>query len=75
MVGLAMLGARYTGADLASANSAYVMLYATGMMTGPPILGTTLDASPNYGLFGGVVGLFAAYLAIYAFSVARRPSP
>lgn len=75
MVGLAMLGARYTGADLASANTAYVMLYATGMMIGPPILGTTLDASPNYGLFGGVVGLFAAYLAIYAFSVARRPSP
>lgn len=65
MVGLAMLGARYTGADLASANSAYVMLYASGMMIGPPILGLTLDASPAHGLFGGVAALFAVYLAIY----------
>ena len=72
MVGLAMLGARYSGADLASANSAFVMLYASGMMVGPPALGLTLDASPTYGLFGGVAALFAAYLAIYA--VTRRSS-
>lgn len=71
MVGLAMLGARYTGADLASANSAYVMLYASGMMIGPPILGATLDASPGHGLFSGVALMFAAYLAIY---VATRPA-
>ncbi|MFT4097791.1 MAG: MFS transporter [Rhodoblastus sp.] len=68
MVGLAMLGARYSGADLAAANSAYVMLYATGMMIGPPLLGATLDASPAHGLFGGVAGLFAVYLAICAAS-------
>ncbi len=73
MVGLAMLGARYTGADLASANSAYVMLYATGMMIGPPMLGATLDASPAHGLFGGVAALFAVYLAIYA-ATAKRPA-
>ena len=66
MVGLAILGARYTGADLASANSAYVMLYASGMMIGPPILGVTLDASPAHGLFGGVALLFVAYLATVA---------
>ena len=66
MVGLAMLGARYTGADLAAANSAYVMLYASGMMIGPPILGLTLDVSPAHGLFGGVAAMFAVYLAIYA---------
>ena len=72
MVGLAMLGARYTGADLAAANSAYVMLYATGMMIGPPILGFTLDASPSHGLFGGVALLFAAYLAVVAISRVRE---
>ncbi len=71
MVGLAMLGARYTGADLASANSAYVMLYATGMMAGPPLLGATLDASPAHGLFGGVAAMFAVYLAIFAW---KRPA-
>ena len=66
MVGLATLGARYTGADLASANSAFVMLYATGMIVGPPVLGLSLDASPTHGLFGGVALLFVAYLAVVA---------
>ena len=66
MVGLATLGARYTGADLASANSAFVMLYATGMIVGPPVLGLSLDASPAHGLFGGVALLFVAYLAVVA---------
>ncbi|MCB1540740.1 MAG: MFS transporter [Rhodoblastus sp.] len=72
MVGLATLGARYTGADLASANSAFVMLYATGMIIGPPVLGATLDASPGHGLFGGVALLFVAYLAVV--SATRRGS-
>ena len=66
MVGLATLGARYTGADLASANSAFVMLYATGMIVGPPVLGLSLDASPTHGLFGGVALLFVAYLVVVA---------
>ncbi|MCB1544324.1 MAG: MFS transporter, partial [Rhodoblastus sp.] len=60
------LGARYTGADLASANSAFVMLYATGMIVGPPVLGLSLDASPTHGLFGGVALLFVAYLVVVA---------
>lgn len=70
MVGLAELGARYQGADLASANAAFVMLYATGMVAGPPLLGRALDASSRYGLFGGVAGLFLMYLA--AVAVAQR---
>ncbi|MFV0279488.1 MAG: MFS transporter [Rhodoblastus sp.] len=66
MIGLALLGGRYTGADLAAANSAYVMLYACGMMTGPPLLGATLDASPAHGLFGGLAAMFACYVLVVA---------
>lgn len=72
MVGLAELGARYRGADLAAANSAFVMFYATGMLVGPPMLGATLDASPRYGLFAGMAALFAAYLAARAMIAWRR---
>ncbi len=72
MVGLAELGARYSGADLASANSVFVMLYATGMLVGPPALGRALDSSPHYGLFGGVACLFALYLAAAAVRRATR---
>ena len=35
-VGLAHLGARFTGADLASANAAFVLLYNVGLVVGPP---------------------------------------
>lgn len=74
MVGLAELGARYAGADLASANAAFVMLYATGMLIGPPLLGQTLDLSPHSGLFGGMAALFVAYLVAASIAGSRaRP--
>lgn len=71
MLGLAELGARYKGADLASANSVFVMLYASGMMVGPPALGKSMDFSPHYGLFGGVAVLFGLYLATVAIAGRR----
>ena len=64
MVGLSRLGARYDGADLAAANSAFVMLYAAGMLVGPPLLGLALDVSVSKGLFGGLAVLAAAYLCV-----------
>ena len=73
MIGLAELGARYEGAELASANAAFVMFYATGMLIGPPLLGRALDASPHYGLFGGMAALIALDLVVFiAFSRAQR---
>ena len=38
-VGLAYLGSRSKGAELASGNAAYIMLYSTGMLAGPPLIG------------------------------------
>ncbi|MGO9005087.1 MAG: MFS transporter [Beijerinckiaceae bacterium] len=62
-VGLAYLGARYHGAELASANAAFIMLYAIGMLTAPPVLGFGLDLAPA-GLFFGVAALLTLYCGI-----------
>jgi MFS family permease len=67
-VGLAHLGASFTGARLASANAAFVMFYSLGMLIGPPGLGYALDLWRPNGLFYGLAALFAVYLAV----VARR---
>jgi MFS family permease len=69
-VGLAHLGSRYSRADLASANAAFIMLYALGMIAGPPAVGFGMDlVSPN-GMFFSMAVLLALYLGI-----ACRTSP
>jgi MFS family permease len=63
-VGLAHLGSRYSGVDLASANAAFIMLYALGMIAGPPIVGFGMDLiSPN-GLFFSMAALLGLYLLL-----------
>jgi MFS family permease len=62
-VGLAHLGARYRGAELASANATYIMLYCVGMLVAPPILGAGLDVAPA-GLFFGLGGMLGLYFCI-----------
>jgi MFS family permease len=49
-VGLAHLGSKYRGADLASANSAYAILYAVGTMIGPSLGGVAMDIWNPHGL-------------------------
>lgn len=66
MVGLAELGARYKGNDLATANAVFVGCYATGMMAGPPLAGRALDLWPASGLFLSLAALCALTLAIQA---------
>ncbi len=71
-VGLAHLGSRYSGADLASANAAFIMLYSVGMIGGPPIVGAGMDLiSPN-GLFYSIAALLVLYLALVWRGVPRR---
>jgi MFS family permease len=63
-VGLAHLGSRYNGADLASANAAFIILYSLGMLAGPPVVGLGMDLiSPN-GFFYSIAGLVAIYLGL-----------
>lgn len=71
-VGLGELGARFRGADLASANSAYVMAYAAGMLVGPPIIGAGLDLIPPAGFFLAVMALITLYLVVSLPPLLRR---
>jgi MFS family permease len=70
-VGLAHLGSRYNGPDLANANAAFIMLYALGMITGPPIAGFGLDLFSPSGLFYAIAALLALYLGLARMRSAR----
>ena len=72
-VGLAHLGSRYSGPDLASANAAFVMLYSLGMLGGPPIAGFGMDLLPPSGFFFSVAALLALYLGLVCGR--SRPHP
>jgi MFS family permease len=63
-VGLAHLGSRYRGPDLASANAAFIMLYSFGMLGGPPIVGFGMDLVPPNGFFFSIAALLALYLGL-----------
>ncbi|WP_208948168.1 MFS transporter [Segnochrobactrum spirostomi] len=67
-VGLALLGARFSGASLASANAAFILLYAVGMLIGPSTMGFGLDTfGPN-----GIFHVAAGFLTLYAIITVLR---
>jgi MFS family permease len=63
-VGLALLAEKFQGARLGAANAAYIMMYALGMIIGPPALGLGLDLASPRGLFDALALFFVAYLAL-----------
>ncbi len=63
-VGLALLGAQFHGASLVAANALFVMLYATGQMFGPPLLGWAMDMVNPHGYIWASASLFGLYIAI-----------
>jgi MFS family permease len=71
-VGLATLAEKFHGKKLGDANAAYIMMYALGMMAGPPALGLGLDLAPPHGLFDALAAFFTAYLGLIAVSETRR---
>jgi len=70
-VGLVHLGARFKGADLASANAAFVMMYAIGMLVGPISLGASLDLYPPNGFAYAIALMFAGYVVFALMRVGR----
>lgn len=72
-VGLAMLGERFTGVDLATANAAFVMMYAFGMLVGPPALGAGIDIWDPHGAPVVIAVMLAAY-AILAAARSKAPA-
>jgi MFS family permease len=74
-VGLAHLGARFTGADLAGANAVFIMLYTLGLIGGTPLVGIGMDVYNPHGFAVSLAGLFGIYVTIVLVRVAlQRPA-
>jgi MFS family permease len=63
-VGLTLLGERFRGRALASANATYVMLYAVGLLGGPMFEGVALDAWNPHGLMV-VLALISGFYVLF----------
>ncbi|MEP9373142.1 MFS transporter [Mesorhizobium sp. KR1-2] len=63
-IGLAHLGSRLHGHELANANAAFVLCYGLGMVMGPQAIGIGMDVFGTDG-FGWSIGIFfAAYIVL-----------
>lgn len=71
-VGLAHLGARLSGPDLAQANAAFVLCYAIGMVIGPQLVGITMDLHDPDGFAWAMCGLFAVYVLLGVARFGRK---
>ncbi|MGD9912829.1 MAG: MFS transporter [Rhizobiaceae bacterium] len=72
-VGLAHLGSRLSGRDLASANAAFVLCYGLGMTLGPQLAGIGMDLYDPDG-FGWTLALFfVAYIWLTTRRILKAP--
>jgi predicted MFS family arabinose efflux permease len=63
-VGLAHLGSRLTGSDLAAANAAFIFCYAVGTVAGPQGIGAAIDLTGNDGFAWALASFFALYVLV-----------
>jgi len=70
-VGLAHLGSRLKGADLAQANAAFVLCYGFGMTVGPQMAGIAMDLMGPPGFGATLFGFFALYLVLYLVRIRK----
>jgi MFS family permease len=73
-IGLAHLGSRLSGRDLASANAAFVFCYGLGMILGPQVIGAGMDLVGMHGFAWSLAFFFAGYLVL-AFGRMLRRAP
>ena len=73
-VSLAILGARYTGGELAAAITLFAMILAIGSTLGPLIGGAAIAVWDPYGLNVLIIGAFCLVLALALFLGIRRRS-
>lgn len=73
-VGLAHLGDQMHGADLASANAAFIFCYAMGTLVGPQTIGAAMDVAGNHGFAWALAFFFALYVALTLFRMVYRPN-
>jgi MFS family permease len=72
-IGLAHLGARLSGHELASANAAFVFCYGLGMVLGPQLIGIGMDVFGDAGFAWSLAAFFAAYIVLSVGRLAMGP--
>jgi MFS family permease len=70
-VGLALLGQRFTGGDIAVANAAFTIFYTAGGLIGRPITGAAMDVMGDLG-FGPSIAVFYLAAGMGALLALRR---
>jgi len=65
-LGLAQIGARYRGVDLAGANAAFIMIYSFGNLIGPPSIGVGMEIWNPHGTMW-VIAL--AFGSLFIFTI------
>jgi len=70
-VGLALLGQRFRGGDIARANTAFSLIYVVGGLVGRPTAGGAMDIFGPPGL-GGSLAIFYAAAGLAALMAWRR---
>ena len=63
-IGLAHLGSRLSGHELANANAAFVLCYGLGMVLGPQVIGIGMDLFGKDGFAGALALFFALYIVL-----------
>ncbi|EJF88749.1 MFS transporter [Bartonella tamiae] len=63
-IGLAQLGSRLSGHELAAANSAFIFCYGIGMLVGPTIIGKAMDIFSPFGFSNAMATFFALYIIL-----------
>ncbi len=70
-VGLALLGRRFRGGDIARANTAFSMIYIVGGLVGKPLTGAAMDGLGDPGL-GWTLAVFYGAATLAALLAMRR---
>ena len=73
-VGLAHLGSKLSGRDLASANAAFVFCYGIGMLIGPQAIGIGMDVAGPNGFAWTLALFFAVYLLLAGVRLVAIPA-
>ncbi|MCZ2328294.1 MFS transporter [Bartonella sp. F02] len=71
-IGLAQLGARLTGNELAAANSAFIFCYGIGMLVGPTIIGQAMDFFQPFGFSLTMACFFGVYVILVFVRLMRK---
>ncbi len=70
-VGLAHLGSRLKGTDLAQANAAFVLCYGFGMTIGPQLSGIAMDLMGPSGFGASLFVFFAMFMVLYMVRIRK----